>query len=180
MTDQENADAVPPACDDRGATCCGQGSARFLIVMLLGVSVAAHNLATRGRSGADAQPVEDAAVRAALAEHDFVYLILPGEAGAANQQAERAVAEAVAKIKASDRSAGILALSRAADNFAALASRFGVAQFPAVVALDEAGGSAVIAGEITQGELVQAYVQCWAVGPKRCNGKVCAPGQVCP
>ena len=179
------------SCDCADGACCaastGQGATGratwhtvvFAAVLLAAVGVAAHSLLgrrTAPASGEVAAPDEALAgldsVRAALADHEFVFIILPGQDASSDEAVAAAVSEAAAPIRARKVSVGVVTLSRDGDELDKAAGQFGVKAFPAVVALRKGGGQSVVEGEVTEDALLMAYVEA-------CSPASCAPGSAC-
>jgi len=153
----------------------------FVLIVLAAVGVAAHSLLTRpssappGGAAAEAQAALAAleGVSAALAEHDFLFVILPDVDDDAAAQAAGHVAAAVASIQAKGVRVGTLTLSREDIEFVDAAEAFAVDTFPAVVALKKGCGRAVVQGEITEASLLRAYAEACAPACGSGSGPCC-------
>jgi len=181
----------PGASAAPGATACKKWkTAVFVAVLLLAAGVAAHALLTRpaggptlstssgserptgASSGAGLSPFED--LGGAFAEHDFVFVVLPGTDNGSASELARPVAEAAARVRARGVGVGTFVLGRDNAEFAKAVDLFAVEGFPAVLALKKGCGQAVVHGEITETKLLRAYLEACAASPS------CGPGPCCP
>ena len=105
-------------------------------------------------------------VSAKFADHDFVFVILPGSDDA-TQKIAPIVASAAAKIQAQGVRTDILTLNPSDPELSITAERLAVTQLPAILALSITGNGVIINGEITETKLLQAYLTA---------SKPCAPG----
>lgn len=172
----------PSSTDGAPGVAAGRGwkTIVFVVVMLLAAGVTARSLLTRrpGRADtsstsgpADESPLASAPrVLASLEEldgestdHDFVFVILPGEDEDSLKEIKGPLAEATAKIQATGVGVGTYTLRRGGPGFVKAVDGIGIKQFPAVLALKKGCGGTVIKGDITETKLLLAYLE--ACGP---------------
>ena len=116
-----------------------------------------------------------------FADHDFIFVILPASDSESTTEAARLVAEAEAKIQAQDVRVGIFTLSQDNPEFATTADRWSIFQFPAVLALYKDGSGQLVAYDITETKLLQAYLgACGGTSSSCCppsggNSNSCCP-----
>ncbi len=102
--------------------------------------------------------------RTSLAQHDFMFIVLP----VANGSIEPTVAGAAEKIQVQGVRVDTLALNATDPEVVTTSQLLGINTLPAVVALNASGQAAIVTGEITETKLLQAYLSC--------ASSQCAPG----
>lgn len=108
---------------------------------------------------------------AKFADHNFIFMILPGSGGDSTGTLANLLAEATAYIKANAGGrVDTMTLSASDPEFAITTERLAVTQLPAVLAISNSGKAVIITGDITLVKLLQAYV----VVSKPAT--ICAPG----
>ena len=155
--------------------------ALFALGMVIVMGIVAYSLVTRNSNSASAgtSPGNDSSsttgiaglawaqtVSAKFAEQDFVFVILPGTDGA-TQKIAPIVASAAAKIQAQGVRTDILTLNPSDPEVSITAERLAIPQLPAILALGASGNGVIIANDITETKLLQAYLTA---------SKACAPG----
>ena len=116
------------------------------------------------------------------ADHDFLFVVLPGKDDGARDIKALTVAAAT-KAEKKESCVGVVELRNDAAEFSVLASFFGVKEFPAVLAMKKDGTAKPILGEITEKRLLQAYLDVCGAGTscnpgdekKGCDPKACDP-----
>ena len=105
---------------------------------------------------------------AKFTDHDFIFVILPGNDSDSTKTLANRVAEATAKIEAKGARVETITLSASDPEFSITTERLAITQLPAVLAISISGNGAIITGDITEGKLLQTYVVV--------SQPICAPG----
>ena len=105
---------------------------------------------------------------AKFADHDFIFVILPGSDSDSTGTLTNRVTEATAKIEARGARVETITLSASDPELSITAERLAIGQLPAVLAISSAGNGAIMTGDITEGKLLQTYLVV--------SQPICAPG----
>lgn len=105
---------------------------------------------------------------AKFSDHDFIFMIMPGDDSNSNETLSKRVSDASAKIEARGTRIETLTLSASDPEFSITMERLAISQLPVVLAIDKTGNGAILTGDITEGALLQTYVTA--------SQPVCAPG----
>jgi len=153
--------------------------ALFAIGMAIVVGVVAYSLIARDSNPAGAAAGNETpaatgiselnwaqTVSAEFADHDFVFVVLPGTDGA-TQEIAPIVARAAATIQAQGVRTDILTLNSSDPEVSITAERLAITQLPAILALSNSGNGVILTEEITETKLLQAYLTAL---------QACAPG----
>ena len=95
---------------------------------------------------------------ATFTEHNFVFVILPGNNDDSTNKVASQVANVEAKIKAEGGNVSTLTLSPSDPEFSTTVERLAIEQLPAVLPINKNGNGAIIAGNFTEVDLLQAYL----------------------
>ena len=105
---------------------------------------------------------------AKFADHDFIFVILPGSDSNSNETLANRVSDASAKIEAQGARVETMTLSASDPELLITAERLAIGQLPAVLAIGNSGNGAIMTGDITEGKLLQTYLTV--------SQPVCVPG----
>jgi len=105
---------------------------------------------------------------AKFTDHDFIFVILPGNDSNSTETLSKRVSDAAAKIEARGARVETIALSASDPELSITLKRLAIGQLPAVLAISSAGNGAIMTGDITEGKLLQTYLTV--------SQPVCAPG----
>jgi hypothetical protein len=103
-----------------------------------------------------------------FADHDFIFVILPGSDSDSTETLVNRVSDAAIKIEAKGARVETMTLGASDPEFSATTERLAIAQLPAVLAIAISGNGAIITGDITEGKLLQTYLTV--------SQPICAPG----
>ncbi len=143
----------------------------FCAIVLAALGAIAYSMmtgdeveATQSTAGAtpDAQLAWLAAsdeLKQAVADNDFVFVVLPdtepGDGGIM-----QAVVGAANQAQAKGRRIGVVELAPATAGYTTVSSRFGIEEFPVVLAMASDGSARPVKGEISEQSLLKAYLAC--------------------
>jgi hypothetical protein len=113
---------------------------------------------------------------------DAVFVLLPGAKGPTAEAAKR-IEAAVEKISSQGTRVGTFTMNEEAEGYARLVDQLAIESFPSAVALCRGRGATVVSGEITEGNLLRAFVVASRVpicgpsgcGPVPCDAAPCGP-----
>jgi hypothetical protein len=95
---------------------------------------------------------------AKFTDHDFIFVILPGNDGNSNKILSKRVSDASAKIEARGARIETIALSASDPELLITIKRLAIGELPAVLAITNTGNIRIVTGDITEGTLLQTYV----------------------
>lgn len=107
-------------------------------------------------------------LNAIFADHDFIFVILPGSDSDSTKTLANRVAEATVKIETRGARVETITLSASDPEFSITTERLAITQLPVVLAISISGNGAILTGDITEGKLLQTYLVV--------SQPVCAPG----
>ena len=106
-------------------------------------------------------------LKVTFAEHDFAFIILPGNDVDSNRNVEKEIANASAKIQSDGIIVDTLSLDKQNPEYSITIDRMAITRLPAVFAVNSSGYGMIIVGDITETKLLQAFLTA---------AKACAPG----
>lgn len=116
---------------------------------------------------------------ATFTEHDFVFVILPGNNDDSTKKVASQVANVEAKIKAEGGRVSTLTLSPSDPEFSTTVERLAIEQLPAVLPINKNGNGAIVTGNFTEVELMQVYLTVSMPSSSCCPGSSSSSG-CCP
>lgn len=143
----------------------------FLIAIVIAIGAATYSFLMGGSTEAtqvveqSKEPVEKkvillsstADLKKAIGDHDFLYVIMPGPEKDNGSIIQAALAAAI-KAGTKKEHVGVAELSRTCDEYSALATKFGVKRFPAVIGITKDGATNPIQEDISEESLLKAYL----------------------
>jgi hypothetical protein len=103
-----------------------------------------------------------------FSDHNFMFVILPGNDSNSNKILTNRISAATVKIEARGTSIETITLTPDDPDFSVTLERLAIGQLPAVLALSITGKGAIMTGDITEGKLLQTYLTV--------SQPVCVPG----
>ena len=187
----------PDSCSapkETPAACCSPSTksplktAIFIAIMLAAICVAVISIANKSNRRDTAQPptaerpviltngLETITELSDLAKIDeVIFVLLPGQAGPPAQSAAARVSAAVGMLLEREKTAAEFTLEPTAEKHDQVTAGFGIDKFPAVIIVARGCKPAKLDGEISQENLVAAYVKAAAkasgCGPGGCDIK---------
>ena len=107
-------------------------------------------------------------VTAKFADHNLIFIILPGDDSDSNEILVNRVSDASVKIEARGVQVETLTLSPSDPELSITMQRLAIDKLPAVLAISNTGQGAIMTGDITEAKLLQTYVTV--------SQPICAPG----
>ncbi|UCG60039.1 MAG: hypothetical protein JSU70_11060 [Phycisphaerales bacterium] len=180
-------------------------TALFVVVILLAGAVAGHSLLTRnGRAGGASACAPGscaqfvgcqqatgtakvscgvtldslASLNGLAADKKAVFILLPGESQEQTDGAAAQIERVIGTISAQDVPVASFTMNRDAPDHTLLVDKLGITSFPSVVVMGKGYGLATVSGEVTESELLRAFVT--ALTPMSCGPGGCGPGGCCP
>jgi hypothetical protein len=113
----------------------------------------------------------------AAADKNAVFILLAGGNEEADRSASMEVEAVVDKLSAKGKSVAAFTLQNKTEGYDQLVKQFSVESFPCVIVAGRGCGAAAVWGEITEGNLVRAFIKASvpasSCGPQR--GSSCCP-----
>ena len=124
--------------------------------------------ATSGPAAGDLNWVKNMSTE--FVDHDFVFVMFPGNNNELNAQAAKSITSASSKIQAEGIKIDSLSLKQDDPEIATTIEMLAISKLPAVIAYNRNGGGALATGDITENQLLQAYLMA---------NQACTPGGSC-
>ncbi len=93
----------------------------------------------------------------AFTDHEVVFVVLPGKASQPSKNLAGMMSAVISEIQADGEQPGIMMLQEDAAGYADVVDHFGIKEYPAVLALKKGCNQAVVQGDFSQADLMQAY-----------------------
>ena len=106
-------------------------------------------------------------LKVTFSEHDFAFIIIPGNDVDSNRNVEKEIASASAKIQNEGIIVDTISLDKQNPEYSITIDRMVIARLPAVFAIASNGYGMIIVGDITETKLLQAFLTA---------AKACPPG----
>jgi len=190
--------SAPDCCSapqDGAASCCGPSArsplktAVFVLIMLAAVSVAAISIwkksaeQTRASTSSESGTLSlvnglesVAGLADVAADKDAVFVLLRGESVESGNAASGEVTAAVGMLSGRGKRVASFTLDPGAEGYSEVIEGFEVEQLPAVIVAARGRGPTRLDGEITQMNLVSAFVKASAKSEGRCPVACPLPG----